>query len=159
MSNSTAALEQVGLSHLMEAATALAGLTASVTPAPCSTVPAESQVSTGPFLEKPTMAAAEGIPCTNKAGIQSAASSANALDLANSKEIFPARLMAILSDPSLSEIVTWLPHGRSFVVLRPDVFTEQVLPKYVPAVDSRASTKYPSFTRKVNRWYVFRKSA
>lgn len=68
------------------------------------------------------------------------------------KEIFPQRLMEILSDPSLSEIISWLPHGRSFVIIRPDIFTEEVLPKYMPPVDSRASTKYPSFTRKLNRW-------
>ena len=70
----------------------------------------------------------------------------------NKKEIFPQRLMAILSDSSLTDVVTWLPHGRSFVIMRPDVFTEKVLPKYLPAVDARASTKYPSFTRKLNRW-------
>jgi hypothetical protein len=68
------------------------------------------------------------------------------------KEIFPERLMAILNDSSLSDIVTWLPHGRSFVIIRPDVFTETVLPKYLPPVDAKASTKYTSFTRKLNRW-------
>jgi hypothetical protein len=70
------------------------------------------------------------------------------------REIFPQRLLAILSDSSLTDIVTWLPQGRSFVIVRPDVFTEQVLPKYLPPVDARGSTKYPSFTRKLNRWYA-----
>ena len=68
------------------------------------------------------------------------------------REIFPQRLMAILADSTLSDIVSWLPHGRSFVIIRPDVFSEQVLPKYFPSTDSRSSTKYPSFTRKLNRW-------
>ena len=68
------------------------------------------------------------------------------------KEIFPQKLMEILADSSLTEIVSWLPHGRSFVILRPDLFCEEVLPRYLPPADSRGSTKYPSFTRKLNRW-------
>lgn len=68
------------------------------------------------------------------------------------KEIFPQKLMEILADSSASEIITWLPHGRSFVIIRPDLFCEEVLPKYLPPADSRGSTKYPSFTRKLNRW-------
>jgi hypothetical protein len=68
------------------------------------------------------------------------------------KEIFPERLMAILNDKSIEDTITWLPHGRSFVIIRPDVFMEKVLPKYLPPMDARASTKYPSFTRKLNRW-------
>lgn len=68
------------------------------------------------------------------------------------KEIFPQKLMEILADSTLSEIVSWLPHGRSFVIIRPDLFCEEVLPRYLPPADSRGSTKYPSFTRKLNRW-------
>lgn len=82
---------------------------------------------------------------------------------AQQREIFPQRLLAILNDTSLSDIVSWLPHGRSFVIIRPDVFTEHVLPKYLPPVvdvaarsgnnhSSGSATKYPSFTRKLNRW-------
>merc|ERR1712232_597257 len=68
------------------------------------------------------------------------------------REIFPQKLMEILSDDTLSDVISWLPHGRSFVVVRPDIFTAKVLPKYLPPIDSRSSTKYPSFTRKLNRW-------
>lgn len=71
---------------------------------------------------------------------------------AKKREIFPQRLMEILSNPALTEVISWLPHGRSFVIIRPDIFTDHVLPQYMPPVDSRASTKYPSFTRKLNRW-------
>lgn len=71
---------------------------------------------------------------------------------ARKREIFPQKLMEILSDKSLSDIVCWLPHGISFVVLRPDIFTAKVLPKYLPPIDARSGTKYPSFTRKLNRW-------
>jgi len=70
----------------------------------------------------------------------------------NPKDTFPQRLLSVLADISLSEIVSWLPHGKSFVIIRPVSFSEQVLPKYFPSNDIRSSTKYASFTRKLNRW-------
>lgn len=69
-----------------------------------------------------------------------------------SRQIFPQRLFTVLADSKLSDTIAWLPHGRSFVIIRPDVFSEQILPKYFPSNDTRSSTKYPSFTRKLNRW-------
>lgn len=80
-----------------------------------------------------------------------AASTASTPSKDKKKEIFPERLMEMLSDKTLSDVITWTPNGRSFVILRPDILV-QVLPKYLPAENSRASTKYPSFTRKLNRW-------
>jgi len=74
------------------------------------------------------------------------------------KETFPMRLHAILADTSISDVVSWLPHGKAFVVLNPDVFTTQVLPRYISTENGTSSTKssttpkYPSFTRKLNRW-------
>eukprot|EP00542_Grammatophora_oceanica_P017624 CAMPEP_0194034774 /NCGR_PEP_ID=MMETSP0009_2-20130614/7193_1 /TAXON_ID=210454 /ORGANISM="Grammatophora oceanica, Strain CCMP 410" /LENGTH=326 /DNA_ID=CAMNT_0038675829 /DNA_START=37 /DNA_END=1017 /DNA_ORIENTATION=- len=67
------------------------------------------------------------------------------------RKIFPQLLHALLKDTSLSEIVSWLPHGRSFVIMKPDAFANCVLPKFFPSNDSK-SPKYPSFTRKLNRW-------
>lgn len=76
------------------------------------------------------------------------------------REIFPQRLMRILSDPSISDIITWLPHGRSFVIIQQEVLAIKVLPRYFPesasssskANSASAACKYPSFTRKLNRW-------
>ena len=68
------------------------------------------------------------------------------------REIFPQRLMSLLADQSLFDIISWMPHGRSFVIMRPDVFSDRVLPSYFPSSDIRSGTKYPSFTRKLNRW-------
>lgn len=122
-----------GLSHLVEAATAL---TALVEPKP-------PQVSVPPAKQKTDVIVSDDDD--NRASKSQAKSN-------KKREIFPQKLMEILKDTSLSDIVSWLPHGRSFVIIRPDMFTEQVLPKYLPPVDSRSSTKYPSFTRKLNRW-------
>jgi len=79
------------------------------------------------------------------------------------REIFPQRLMQILEDTSISDVITWLPHGKSFWILRPEAFTEKILPVYFPESRAASSTKsketsspssykYPSFTRKLNRW-------
>jgi hypothetical protein len=64
-------------------------------------------------------------------------------------KIFPQRLMEILSDEQYSESISWLPHGRAFVIKNRKLFGETVMPRYF----SRKA-KYSSFTRKLNRWYV-----
>lgn len=80
-----------------------------------------------------------------------------------SKETFPQLLQSILNDTDVSaDVIAWLPNGRAFVILRPDIFMETILPKYMaqdsnrssPVSPTTISTKYPSFTRKLNRWYV-----
>eukprot|EP00573_Skeletonema_grethae_P012628 CAMPEP_0201707144 /NCGR_PEP_ID=MMETSP0578-20130828/50812_1 /ASSEMBLY_ACC=CAM_ASM_000663 /TAXON_ID=267565 /ORGANISM="Skeletonema grethea, Strain CCMP 1804" /LENGTH=465 /DNA_ID=CAMNT_0048195695 /DNA_START=121 /DNA_END=1518 /DNA_ORIENTATION=- len=91
-------------------------------------------------------------------------------DSSGGKEIFPMKLHALLSDPAVQDVISWLPQGKSFVVLRPDVFASRVLPQYFApegsnSLNARSSKgkngavkkaqgvhKYPSFTRKLNRW-------
>lgn len=76
------------------------------------------------------------------------------------REIFPLRLHELLADPTVRDVISWLPHGRSFVILRPDVFANRVLPRYFAhegyqmkiAAGGAGVHKYPSFTRKLNRW-------
>jgi hypothetical protein len=41
---------------------------------------------------------------------------------------FPVKLYALLSQPQLSHIITWMPHGRSWKVLKPRIFETAVLP-------------------------------
>jgi len=60
---------------------------------------------------------------------------------------FPAKVHKILSIPEFSHIVSWMPHGRSWKVLKPKLFKEIVMPKYFPH-----QSKYSSFTRQVNGW-------
>ena len=54
--------------------------------------------------------------------------------------------MEILSNEEDSDTISWLPHGRSFIIYKKKKFAAQVLPKYFKA------TKFTSFTRKLNRW-------
>ena len=42
---------------------------------------------------------------------------------------FPAKMHAILSRPDFQDIVAWLPHGRSWRVLKPREFEVKVIPK------------------------------
>jgi len=64
-----------------------------------------------------------------------------------SSSMFPAKLFEILSNPEFSGIVRWMPHGRSWRVLKPKVFSEVVSPKYFSH-----QSKYASFMRQVNGW-------
>jgi len=61
-------------------------------------------------------------------------------------KIFPQKLMEILADASNTDSISWLPHGKAFVIRNRKTFSSVVLPKYF------RKTKYTSFTRKLNRW-------
>lgn len=56
------------------------------------------------------------------------------------------QLMDILSNEEDSDTISWLPHGRSFIIYKKKKFAANVLPKFFKA------TKFTSFTRKLNRW-------
>lgn len=60
---------------------------------------------------------------------------------------FPARLHDLLShDEDISNIITWLPHGRSWIVLDKKEFLRKVAPSHFQI------SKFESFTRQVNGW-------
>lgn len=61
-------------------------------------------------------------------------------------KIFPQRLMEILSNPNNQDAISWLPHGKAFLIVNRQRFADRVLPHYF------RKTKYTSFTRKLNRW-------
>lgn len=56
---------------------------------------------------------------------------------------FPVKLHRILSNEEYSDCIAWLPHGRSWRVLRPKAFEEKIIPNYF------RHTKYASFMRQV----------
>ena len=60
---------------------------------------------------------------------------------------FPEKLMMLLDGNCAKEAMWWLPDGDAFCFI-PNVFAEQVLDKHFQG------TKFESFTRKLNRWYV-----
>jgi len=59
---------------------------------------------------------------------------------------FPAKVHDILSNSEYSDLISWMPHGRSWRVLKPTQFTNKVLPVYF------SHNNYSSFTRQVNGW-------
>jgi len=60
---------------------------------------------------------------------------------------FPDQLMALLDCGQVSDSMWWLPQGDAFCIA-PSGFAAKVLDQHFN------STKFESFTRKLNRWYV-----
>jgi len=155
-------LDDSGLHHLAEAATALTQLV--------NTVPLSPQ-SKGARTHTVTDDDDHSSVIETSASIHQEKASSSSLqyvpestNVDGSKQIFPQRLMHILNESSISDIITWLPHGQSFVIVKPIVFTETILPVYFPEscgscsekkslkASNSSACKYPSFTRKLNRW-------
>lgn len=59
---------------------------------------------------------------------------------------FPCKLHKILSTPEFSDIICWLPHGRSWRVQQRPRFEKEVLPLFFQ------HGKYSSFARQINGW-------
>jgi hypothetical protein len=59
---------------------------------------------------------------------------------------FPVKLYAILSQKEFTDIVCWMPHGRSWKVLKPNLFESLVMPLFFEY------SNYHSFNRLVNAW-------
>lgn len=59
---------------------------------------------------------------------------------------FPVKLHRILNNPEFHDIVSWLPHGRSWRVLKPMAFEAKVIPLHF------RHCRYSSFMRQVNGW-------
>lgn len=63
-----------------------------------------------------------------------------------SSSLYSQQLMQLLSNPEVSDIATWLPHGKGFLILQKRKFALDVMPLYFK------HSKFTSFTRKLNRW-------
>jgi len=59
---------------------------------------------------------------------------------------FPETLYEILSDPANCNILSWLPHGKGFVILNRQLFASHILPQNFDGA------KFTSFTRRLKRW-------
>jgi hypothetical protein len=58
----------------------------------------------------------------------------------------PSKLGAMLSDPDLTSVITWMPHGRSWKILDRESFANFALPRYF------GHTNHASFVRIINAW-------
>lgn len=59
---------------------------------------------------------------------------------------FPVKLYAILAQKEFHDIICWMPHGRSWKVLKPTMFESLVMPLFFEY------SNYHSFNRLVNAW-------
>ena len=55
--------------------------------------------------------------------------------------------MEILNNEENADIISWLPHGRGFMIYKKKLFETKIMPKFF-----HKHSKYTSFTRKLNRW-------
>jgi hypothetical protein len=62
---------------------------------------------------------------------------------------FNESLFAILSNQTLSSIITWMPHGRSFTILKTDQFANEVLPKYFRHNNISSFLRYDADTSQI----------
>ena len=60
------------------------------------------------------------------------------------------QLYDALSREDISDCISWLPGGRTFIILDPNKFVSNVLPSF------HKVTKIESFTRKLRRWGFLR---
>jgi len=162
--------ELIGLQHLVDAATALTQLVSSVPSAQkqgrSHTINDDEELRRARLASQaatmtplPLGVAINNVPIAPNGAVPLQISPRDKKSLQHCpRQIFPERLMCILSDQSIADIITWLPHGRSFVINQPEVLADSILPKYFPEsagsskISSSAACKYPSFTRKLNRW-------
>ena len=59
---------------------------------------------------------------------------------------FPLKLHAILLDPNNESLITWLPNGHSWRVIKRKMFEKEVIPLYF------RHSNFSSFMRQVNGW-------
>ena len=64
----------------------------------------------------------------------------------NQQNAFLYELFDIVSDPINKDIISWLSHGRGFIINNKNLFEKNILPHFLP------NTKYASFTRRLKRW-------
>mmetsp|Transcript_41559 Transcript_41559/g.60818 ORF Transcript_41559/g.60818 Transcript_41559/m.60818 type:complete len:652 (+) Transcript_41559:255-2210(+) len=103
--------------------------------------------TTNPYRDFSRIPMSEMVASPVDAGAVADTQSAGNLGTSSGKEPpFPVKLHRILSNPEFRDIITWLPHGRSWRVLKPKAFEERVIPLYF------RHAKYASFMRQVNGW-------
>ena len=67
----------------------------------------------------------------------------------NKKNVFPSKLHKMLEDADAlgcSAAVSWMPHGRAFIIKNGDRFLSEVAPQFFKA------TKLRSFERQCHLW-------
>eukprot|EP00584_Thalassiosira_punctigera_P003971 CAMPEP_0172546248 /NCGR_PEP_ID=MMETSP1067-20121228/16044_1 /TAXON_ID=265564 ORGANISM="Thalassiosira punctigera, Strain Tpunct2005C2" /NCGR_SAMPLE_ID=MMETSP1067 /ASSEMBLY_ACC=CAM_ASM_000444 /LENGTH=190 /DNA_ID=CAMNT_0013333145 /DNA_START=46 /DNA_END=615 /DNA_ORIENTATION=+ len=62
------------------------------------------------------------------------------------KPNFAEKLHSMLSRQEYRHVVTWLPSGRSFVILNQEEFARRILPRHF------REAKFESFSRRLKRW-------
>jgi len=83
---------------------------------------------------------------TEQVSVAAIAGTALNPQLVPKESTFPVKLHQILLDPRWSDTIAWLPHGRSWRILKQEKFEQKVIPTYF------RHGRYSSFNRQVNGW-------
>lgn len=78
--------------------------------------------------------------------LPTASSNRNSSESSIRVQKFPVKLYAILAQKEFQDIICWMPHGRSWKVLKPSMFESLVMPLFFEY------SNYHSFNRLVNAW-------
>ena len=54
--------------------------------------------------------------------------------------------MKLMASDDARDVIVWLPEGRSFTIVKPDIFVNEILPKYFK------QAQLSSFVRRLHRW-------
>jgi len=88
-----------------------------------------------------------GATCKEHVGIIGGDSQSVAKAKNRTRNKFPKKLMTLLDDNPSSDIISWLPHGRGFIVKDSKRFISDIHPKYFTN-----SIQYKTFIRMLNMW-------
>ncbi|KAL7530440.1 hypothetical protein ACHAXR_003498 [Thalassiosira sp. AJA248-18] len=86
---------------------------------------------------------------TYNSGSLSLPTSLQTMPVTNTKN-FPETLFDIISMPEHAHIISWMPHGKSFIIHDKHLFAAMILPRYFDGA------KFTSFTRRLKRWSFVR---
>lgn len=64
----------------------------------------------------------------------------------------PAILHKVLSDEEYGQVLQWLPHGKSWRIVRFDALRKQVLPKYFPQLCENGDGSIDAFMKQLTLW-------
>ena len=92
---------------------------------------------------------AHAMAAQNAAGYSSNGGDGLTTRTTNTKN-FPETLFAVISDKENDHIISWLPHGKGFIVHDKKLFESEILPRYFDGA------KFTSFTRRLKRWAFVR---
>ena len=65
---------------------------------------------------------------------------------------FPVHLHKVLSDPEMGKVIQWLPHGKSWRIVRFDALRKQLIPSHFPELCDKGDGSIDAFLQQLFTW-------